>query len=143
MKHQIRTEIIINASSERVFNIITDLDKFEEWNPFIIKSQGTVKKGNRIKNTMKNGDKLFVFKPRLVDVQENRSFEWLGSLFIKGLFDGHHYFHIEKITDHQVKFVQGENFNGILASFILKKIKDTTRNNFIALNQALKIRAEH
>ncbi len=41
---------------------------------------------------LQNGDKAIVFKPKVVEVVPNRSFGWLGSLWVKGLFDGHHYF---------------------------------------------------
>lgn len=41
---------------------------------------------------LQNGDKAIVFKPKGVEVVLNRSFGWLGSLWVKRLFDGHHYF---------------------------------------------------
>lgn len=142
MKHQIRTEIVINASKERVFSIITGLAEYETWNPFIIQSKGNPVEGARLVNTMRNGDSAITFKPKVVKVEQNRAFEWLGSLIVKGLFDGHHYFHIEEISPEQVNLVHGENFSGLLSSFLLKKIGDQTRQNFIAMNQALKARAE-
>lgn len=142
MKHQIRTEIVINASKERVFSIITGLAAYEEWNPFIIRSKGDPVEGARLVNTMRNGGGTITFKPKVVKVEKNKAFEWLGSLIVKGLFDGHHYFHIEEISPEQVNLVHGENFSGLLSSFLLKKIGDQTRQNFIAMNQALKARAE-
>jgi hypothetical protein len=63
-------------------------------------------------------------------------------LFIKGLFDGHHYFEIEELMPHQVKLSHGEYFSGLLSASILKKIAEDTRNNFIRMNNALKQQAE-
>lgn len=142
MKHQIRTEIVINASRERVFSIITGLSEYETWNPFIIQSKGNPVEGARLVNTMRNGGGTITFKPKVVKVEKNKAFEWLGSLIVKGLFDGHHYFHIEEISPEQANLVHGENFSGLLSSFLLKKIGDQTRQNFIAMNQALKAKAE-
>lgn len=142
MKNQIKTEIVINASKEKVFSILTNLQDYEKWNPFIIKSEGKPLEGTKIKNTMMNGEKTVTFKPRLVKVRKNEIFEWIGHLGIKGLFDGHHYFHIKQISENQVNLVHGENFSGILSSFILKKIGDQTRKNFVAMNEALKLQAE-
>lgn len=142
MKHQIRTEIVIDAPKERVFSILTELTAYEKWNPFIIKSKGNPAEGARLVNTMRNGGSTITFKPRVVKVEKNKAFEWLGALWVKGLFDGHHYFHIEEISPEQVNLVHGENFSGILSSFLLKKIGDQTRQNFILMNQALKARAE-
>jgi len=142
MKHKIRTEIVINASKEKVWSILADLNAYSVWNPFIVKSEGVLQVGTRLKNMLQNGDKTIVFKPKVVEVVPNRSFGWLGSLWVKGLFDGHHYFEIEEISENQVNLVHGENFSGILSSLILKQIGNDTRNNFVKMNQALKGRAE-
>lgn len=142
MKHEIRTEIIINASKEKVWSILADLNAYAVWNPFIVKSEGVLRVGTKLKNTLQNGDKTIVFKPKVVEVEPNRSFGWLGSLWVKGLFDGHHYFEIEEISENQVNLIHGENFSGILSSLILKQIGNDTRNNFVKMNQALKSRAE-
>ncbi|CAN5276396.1 SRPBCC domain-containing protein [soil metagenome] len=142
MKHQIKTEIIINAPRERVFQVLTNLVDYEKWNPFIIKSKGKAIEGSFLTNTMKNGDREMTFKPKVVNFIPNQAFEWMGSLWISGLFDGHHYFHLIDISDKQVNLIHGENFSGILASFILKKIGQQTRENFIAMNQALKEQSE-
>lgn len=73
---------------------------------------------------------------------EDRYFDWVGNLWIKGLFDGHHYFEIEEINTNQVKLNHGENFSGILSGMILKKIGDQTRENFVKMNMALKEKSE-
>jgi hypothetical protein len=97
-----------------------------------------VKEGNQITNTMINGDKNMTFTPRILKVKENEYFEWLGSLWFKGLFDGRHYFKLENIADNQVKLIHGESFSGILSKLILKKIGKQTEENFIKMNLALK-----
>jgi hypothetical protein len=139
---KIRTEIIINAPKEKVWDILTDFGKYSSWNPFIIQSQGQAVVGTQLINTMKNGDKGMTFKPTILKVETYRYFDWLGKLWIKGLFDGHHYFEIEEINPNQVKLNHGENFSGILSNMILKKIGEHTRENFVKMNMALKERAE-
>ncbi len=123
---QIRTEITIDASKEKVWNILTDLDNYKNWNPFIIISEGKVREGNQIINTMKNGRDIMKFKPIILKVEENNYFEWLGSLWFKGLFDGRHYFKIESADENQIKLIHGEHFSGILSNMILKKIGKQT-----------------
>lgn len=142
MKHQIRTEIVINASKETVWGILTNLSAYESWNPFIIKSKGTVAEGTIIENTLLNGKKLFVFKPTILSVRPNQYFEWLGSLFFKGIFDGRHYFEIQELGPNQINFIHGERFSGLFSGYILKQIGDDTRTNFVKMNQALKAKAE-
>lgn len=140
---KIKTEIIINATKEKVWEILTDFEGYQNWNPFIIRSEGKAIIGTKLKNTMLNGKGTMTFKPVILTVKPLIYFDWLGSLGFKGIFDGHHYFEIEELQAGQVKFTQGENFSGILSKPILKKIGEQTRENFLKMNQALKQRAEH
>ncbi|HEV7333275.1 MAG TPA: SRPBCC domain-containing protein [Flavisolibacter sp.] len=142
MNKQIKTEIVINASKEKVWAILTDFSRYPQWNPFIVNVEGELAKAKKLKNTLRNGDKQFVFKPTVLSVVPYRYFDWLGSLVVKGLFDGHHYFEIEELGPRQVKLTHGEQFSGILSSTILKKIGEDTRNNFIRMNGAVKALAE-
>lgn len=136
------TEIVINATPKSIWEILTQLENYSKWNPFIVQSSGKIAPGNKIKNTMKNGDKTISFSPKILKVIPKKYFDWQGHLFFPGLFDGHHYFEITSINENQSLLKHGENFNGILSSFILKKIGDETRSNFIAMNQAIKKLAE-
>jgi hypothetical protein len=142
MMKQIKTEIIINASKEKVWNILTDFENYKSWNPFIVNSAGNAVAGSKLANTMKLDDKTQTFRPKVLKVDENKYFDWLGHLFFKGIFDGHHYFKIEELSDNQIKLVQGENFSGILSGMILKSIGEKTMANFVKMNNALKELAE-
>lgn len=142
MNKSIKTEIIINASKEKVWQVLTDFDKYPAWNPFIVSIKGELTVSSRLVNTLASGNKKYVFKPKVLSIVPNQYFDWLGKLFIAGLFDGHHYFEIDELSSNQVKFTQGEHFSGILSSYILKRVGNETRNNFIRMNGALKARAE-
>lgn len=139
---EIRTEIVINASAERVWQILTQFNQYHTWNPFIIKSEGQAKVGTRLTNTMRNGKGTITFKPVITQMEQGKSFSWLGSLWMKGLFDGNHYFEIEVRSENQVNLKHGERFSGILSGILLKQIGEQTRNNFVLMNQALKAKAE-
>ena len=142
MNKRITTEIIINAPKETVWNVLTDFEAYPQWNPFILSVKGKAVKGERLTNTLRNGDKTMVFKPKVLSVVPFQYFDWLGSLGFRGLFDGHHSFEIEEVSPTQVKLKHSETFSGLLSSAILKKIGEPTRQNFIRMNQALKERAE-
>ena len=134
--------IIIDASAEEVWKVLIDLKSWEEWNPFIVKSEGLPNAGTHIKNTMINDGKEYIFKPKVLKVDEHKEFVWKGKLFVGGLFDGRHGFRIEEIGPNQVRFINYENFSGILSKMILKKIKAATEANFNKMNEALKLRVE-
>ncbi|MEO6812294.1 MAG: SRPBCC domain-containing protein [Ginsengibacter sp.] len=142
MNKNISTEILINASKEKVWNILTDFGNYKYWNPFMINSSGQAVVGTKLVNTMKNKDKQMKFKPTILSVKQYEYFDWLGSLYFKGLFDGHHFFKLEDWGNGQMKLIQGEYFSGILSGMILKSIGEDTKNNFVKMNNALKEYAE-
>jgi uncharacterized protein YndB with AHSA1/START domain len=43
MAKEIKTEILINASPDKVWAILTDFDNYPSWNPFITSLKGEVK----------------------------------------------------------------------------------------------------
>ena len=140
---QLKTEITIKATKERVWSILMDFERYHEWNPFIQSIIGRAAAGETLTNTLKlEGQKTQQFKPKVLTVKENKEFRWLGHLFIPGLFDGEHYFIIEESGDNQVRFVQGEKFGGIFSGLIMNMIGEKTRQGFMAMNEALRKRAE-
>lgn len=137
---ELRTEIEINAPAERVWNILTDAAKFSQWNPFIHRLQGNLVQGARLEVLLgESANKGMMFRPKILEVAQNRTLRWLGNLFVPGLFDGEHIFEIEPLEANRVRFVQREKFNGILVGFFNF---DSTLRGFEAMNRALKGRAE-
>lgn len=139
----LRTEIIIDASAQIVWQTLTDFESYPEWNPFIQSIEGNTELDSELRATLSaNGMKPMVIKPKVTDSQINKRFEWLGTTPLK-FFNGQHYFEIEEISDTQVKFIQGEHFTGWLVKPIMKKIGANTQAGFIAMNRALKDRVEN
>ena len=48
---ELRSEIEIQASAERVWQLLTDFASFPQWNPFIRKASGNIRVGNDSKST--------------------------------------------------------------------------------------------
>ena len=142
MSKSIKTEIVINASKEKVWEVLTDFDAYPDWNPFVRRLKGDLKAGEKLKILLQNGNSQMAFKPTVLQVEPYKSFSWLGSLFVKGLFDGRHYFDIEELSPTQVLFKHGEEFSGLLSGMILKKVGESTRIGFVKMNEELKKRGE-
>ena len=45
MRHQLHTEIEIDAPTETVWETLTKLENYPNWNPFIVSAEGTVAVG--------------------------------------------------------------------------------------------------
>lgn len=138
----IRTEIIISASREQVWQVLTDFAAYPEWNPFI-HTKGAAVEGSYLENTMYlEGRSPQHFRPRVLVANPGRELRWLGKFLISGLFDGEHYFQLEAIDDHTTRLVHGENFKGLLVGLLLKMIGTETQQAFERMNHALKARLE-
>lgn len=137
MKKEISTSIQINATPEKVWQVLTDFKSYPQWNPFIQSLKGDVKVGNRIDVNLGG----MAFKPLVLAYSQNQKFRWIGHLLIKGIFDGEHQFELTANPDGSTHFIQSEKFKGILVPFVPKVFRDT-KVNFERMNQALKQRAE-
>ena len=90
---ELNTEIEINASANKVWDVLTDFKSFPGWNPFIQKIEGKIEVGAKLEVFIQPPDsKGMTFKPTLLKVEPNREIRWLGHLFFPGLFDGEHIF---------------------------------------------------
>ncbi|MDJ0923111.1 MAG: SRPBCC domain-containing protein [Acidimicrobiia bacterium] len=141
MKHLV-TEISIDAPAAVVWDTLTDLPAYAEWNPFIVEAAGDVEVGARLRNRLEPPEgKGMTFQPTVTVVEPNRKFEWLGRLVLPGVFDGRHIFELEETTEG-TRFVQREEFTGILVPLFARSLDKGTKAGFEAMNQAIKQRAE-
>ena len=140
---ELKTEIEIEATSEKVWSILTDFEKYPEWNPFIKRASGNVKEGEKLEVFIEppNG-KGMVFNPTVKHVEEYKEFRWLGRLLFSGVFDGEHIFEISTTQNGNVIFIQREIFSGVLVPLMWGSLNKNTREGFSAMNFALKRRAE-
>jgi hypothetical protein len=140
-ERKIHNEIIINASASRVWQILTYFEAYPEWNPFIRQLTGVVGVGEQLTVQMHTGDHTMTFQPTILAVKPERELHWLGLLYVQGMFDGEHTFTIEPLGENKVRFIQQEEFKGLLVPFS-GSLLESTNNSFGEMNQALKKRAE-
>ncbi|MEA2595533.1 MAG: hypothetical protein QOF01_2002 [Thermomicrobiales bacterium] len=143
MSTQVRTEIEIQATPARVWDVLTDFADYPDWNPFIPRIAGPVEVGARLDARLQPpGGRGMSFRPTVLAATPGQELRWLGHLIVPGLFDGEHGFRIEPLGPNRVRFVQEERFAGLLAPLVLRFVERGTRQGFEAMNQALKARAE-
>ena len=142
-KKEIKTEILINTSPEKVWAILTDFENYPQWNPFIKSIKGNVKVGQKIiANIQAPESNEMTFKPKVLSFDENKKFSWLGHLLFKGLFDGEHIFELIDNGNGTTTFIQGEKFNGILVPLFKKQLDNNTTQGSNEMNEKLKELAE-
>jgi hypothetical protein len=139
---ELRTEIRINAPAEKVWKILTDLDKYPEWNPFIHHAIGKAESGEKVDISFLNGKKDMTLHCKITRLVPEKELSWEYKVMHPGLWYGEHSFTIEPEGENRVRFIDIEVFTGLLIPFLAKDIDTNSRRDFEAMDKALKQRAE-
>mgnify|MGYP005820655651 CR=1 FL=1 len=138
---EIRTEVQIDAPREAVWDVLADFASYPEWNPFIhVTGEARVRTNVRLK-TMPPGrpantqtaEVLTAWAPRHLRIQGKLRWTWL--------FAGTHIFELSE-RDGGTRFVNREEFTGLLAPVVVWLLGSRLPSGFEAMNRALKERVE-
>ena len=83
---ELRTEIEIHATPEKVWRVISELDKYPEWNPFIHHAIGKTKIGEKVDITFKTGSKEMILHCVVIKSEPNRELRWKYHVGLNALF---------------------------------------------------------
>ncbi len=142
-KREIHTEIYIAADPGLIWSIITDLEKYREWNPFILRSRGKAQVGQRLecRPRLPGSRRVHRFRPVVTRCVPPEVFAWKGHAILPGLADGEHIFELFRAGEG-VRLVHRQNFWGLAVPLVWKAIAPKTAAGFELMNRALKERAE-
>ncbi len=141
MKHM-DSEIIINATPEEVWTVLVDLDRYQEWNPYLVKVVGTATEGSRLTVTFSPpGSRGATLKATVTESRSGEVLEWWGHVGFRGIFDGRHRFELRPDAGG-TRLTQSETFTGVLVPLMARSLDRGTAAGFAVMNEALKARAE-
>ena len=141
MHRTIDAYIDIDASPEKVWEVLVDFKSWEAWNAFIPLVHGNLKVGERMLiKVVSPGLKPMIFKPKVFVVRPNKEIIWGGS-FLKILYRGDHAFILDPIPGGKTRFRQIERFIGPIVLFMSNMIKKTELG-YHQMNLALKKEVE-
>ncbi len=140
---EIRTEIEIAASTNKVWGILTDLENWKEWNPVVGAASGNTSLGARLDITMccedgKDGPK---YSPTIIDFEEPKVFRWRATITAGFLFTNDKIFELIE-TEDGTRVIHTEAFSGILVPLFWGKLNEGILPMLKTMNDALKIEAE-
>jgi hypothetical protein len=139
---ELRSHIEIDAEPEDVWEVLTDLGSYPEWNPFIRQIEGDIQRGATLRVLIQPPNQRgMTFKPKVLTAEPNQELRWLGRLFVPGVFDGEHTLSIEAAGQGHVRFNQRETFRGFLVP-VMRRMLQGTQGGFEEMNRALKLRVE-
>ena len=130
---------VIEASPERVWEVLMDTGAYQEWDPFTIRIEGRAAPGERLKaySTLSPGR---AFPVTVTEFEPNRKMTWSDGMPF-GLFKGVRSFTLAPEGEGQTAFALREEFTGPLLLLIGRTIPDMTEA-FESFVTGLKGRAE-
>lgn len=135
----ITTTIHINAPPATVWQVLTDLPAYPQWNPLFPEAAGQIAEGDRLTlKTVLAGGRTMTVKPTILTVRPEAELRW--SAGIPGLIGGEHAFTLTP-TGAGTELVQSETFRGILVPLSGKTLA-SAQTSYETLNKELKARSE-
>jgi hypothetical protein len=135
----IEHSIDIAASPQAVWDVLTDVGAYTEWNPFLTLGRAPRAVGDRLSVTIRPGHRKMTFRPTVTAFEPGREISWLGRFLAPGIFDGAHTLGLEPLPNGHTHFRQREVFRGALVPFMKSVLRDTSEG-FAAMNAALATR---
>ncbi|MHB1729988.1 MAG: SRPBCC family protein [Leptospirillum sp.] len=89
MAREIETTIDIHAPVVDIWQILTDLQRYGEWNPLVVQAAGSLTVGQRLELSVQlPGSRPTHFSPMLIALVPEREIRWIGVLGVAALFAG-------------------------------------------------------
>lgn len=130
----------IPASPDTVWQVLTETDRYAEWNPFMTELSGRLAVGQRLTVIVRPGRRSMTFRPTVLAIEEGALIRWRGRPGVPGIFDGEHELRLAATPDGGTRFVQREVFTGLLVP-VARRVLDDTEAGFGRMNAALRDRA--
>jgi hypothetical protein len=147
-KREFQDEIIINASTNLVYNQLTDLESYPQWNtvmPQVRIKKEQLKTGQAIRPTLVTPSGRLSFKASLSKVDPDaKEFRWQAKSPIPGFFKGEQFFKMVPVdeTNTQTRFVRGSIYTGIFVPILTCTTLDKVDGSIGEMVNVLKSRVE-
>ena len=143
MAFAVRAETVIDASPERVWDVLVDAERWPEWNPFLTLEGGRLdSSGYPVLRLSLPGQAGYVFRPHMLAFDPPKRLAWIGRTGVRGVFDGAHTFTLAS-EGAGTRFVNEERFSGLLSPIMRRlPMMREAQSGFEEMNRALKARVE-
>ena len=132
-------ERTIDASPQRVWDLLTDAEGYPGWNPAVVSLTGRIANGETIR-LVSTVNPRRTFSLAVSEVEPPTRMVWSDGMPL-GLFRGVRTFSLRPLGAERTEFSMRERYSGILASVITRAIPDLTES-FAQFGDGLKRAAE-
>lgn len=140
--YEISNQMTIDAPVDQVWTVLTDLDRFPDWNPVIRRVEGNLTVGETVRMTAQAPDGEHQWSCRISRYRDGREFAWQFTDRHPLLYRGEHTFCVIAIDAHTTRYIDVETFQGLLVPARRHLLATQTRAGMAAMGDALRQRAE-
>ncbi len=141
---EIRTEIEIAAPPTKVWSLLTDIERWEEWSPIINQASGVPSIGSKLNITMvgkEEGEDGPQYHPKITNFDAPRYFRWRAFMMTGFIMTNDKVFELEE-TSTGTRLVHIEAFSGMMVPLFWNKLNGHVPSMLNSMNEALKKLAE-
>lgn len=143
MSSCIRAEIDIDAPVKRVWEILTDLSRYHEWNPFTPKVESTLRVGDPVRLTVQmRPNRRLVQVETVTTVETDRRLCWAMKILAPPLLAAERCQTLTALDGGRTRYVTADNFRGVLFPLVNRLYGADIQRGFTDVAESLKIRAE-
>ncbi len=141
---EIKTDIEISAPPSKVWSILSDINKWQEWSPIIKESRGAATVGSELTIGMigkTEGEPGPVYNPVITELDEPKHLRWKAHMLSGFIFTNYKILELEE-TGSGTRLIHKELFRGLLAPIFCGQMEEGVPPMLNSMNQALKELAE-
>lgn len=137
------TTFEVRAPADRVWDALTRLDLYPEWNPQIPRASGSMAAGSKIELRLcMPGRPAMEVSATIEEFRPNQLLTWRGHVVAPWFFEGYRRFAIEGIDNVRVHVTHVEDIHGLLGPVFALVMGRACEASHRALNEAIRVRAE-
>lgn len=141
---EIESEIEIAAPVDKVWQVITDIEKWSDFNSAINASTGVAEKGSLHSITMRGeepGSAGPQYAPEIISFEDGKSYRWRAVMGVGIIFTNDKVFELEA-TETGTLLKHNEVFNGMMLPLMKGFMQQGVPPILAEMNQAFKAEAE-
>lgn len=133
----IKREVKINASPEQLWELLTDFNRWNEWNSTIKESSGHSSEGSVLNITINgNGQRDSNYHPIVIESKKPEIFRWRANMISDFVFRNDRVFEIQ-VIDGVTHFTHKEEFSGLMVPIMWKVLQSFVGPHLDQINHDL------
>ena len=139
-----RAEVEIDASPERVWEVLVDLERYPEWNPFTIAVRSSLVEGEPVDLTVRMSRLGITIEQRehIREVRPARRLRWGMKLGAPWLISGERDQRLEPLEPGRTRYVTEDVIAGVLSPLVFLLFAGSLEEGFREMARALAAEAE-